>query len=142
MTIAAETHTWQYCQRIFFPFLKAHEEDSVASVREKLLLFPFEDFMQCLPEVWHLDRHLVPQYEAHYFTRQEHEIKIHFDQYLKVESEKDRLFLTDELQLDLRLARNSTKDVDITINWTDAARSIAAEIYRDDFNCFEYPFRE
>jgi hypothetical protein len=135
---SAKRHNWQYCQRLFFSTMQIRDENNTEKIREAFLKYSFADFMNYLPNVWRLDGHLAPQYEAHFLASSAGLIKLVFDSYLPVESENTSLFLTAELEIDLSLARNSTKSVTEKINWTPEARAIANKIYREDFVNLNY----
>jgi len=131
-------HEWQYSQRLFFPALCLDAAGSFEAVHDRLTRFPFDAFIEFLPQVILHDGHLVPQHHARDVIAQGRSYRLRFERNLKVEAPDDRAFMQRALGLDTTIVGNSTQDVSASISWSSAAQATVRDLYAQDFSIFGY----
>lgn len=126
-----QTDYWLRSQKIFFKPLEIKKSASIEKKYTALKNISFQEFIHFLPEVYMNNRHLHPQYKI--FKNLKVEKKF------KMESEKDKHFIEENLKLDLSKKANTTEKAKFDLQWNDAMYKIVNELYKDDFEYFNYP---
>ncbi|TGO03178.1 hypothetical protein PN36_11450 [Candidatus Thiomargarita nelsonii] len=141
-------HKWltydelQICQRLFCPYIQINPYSSPADIREKLLSVSFTQFINLLPQVYHLDDHLRPQTRLTMMFFHGIPIgSIKFERILKVESSDDMAYLQDELSIGLSKKYNNTDKILLPNPWSPALRAVVNNLYQADFEAFNYEMR-
>lgn len=135
---------WQLCQKIFFPQLGLDTSMPLSEISKRLLETSFSEFISMLPHTYKKDGHLHPQYWSIYMTifkKVNVKLPISFQKVYKMESEKDIGLLANIFDLNLGIKANSTKSMNISIEWTSKELEIVEKIYGDDFRKFNYKKR-
>ena len=117
-------------QRIFvrlmgYSFFSSHKEKF-----EALNQFTFEEFIRLLPKAYMKDRHLHPQKKI---LRNRRNV-----QTLKLESKENLQFMKNELGIDTTIRANKTDKDGFDLKWTREMLDIVNELYREDFEFFDY----
>jgi len=133
---------WQDSQKIFFPYLNIDDSMSSELIKEKLQKTTFNEMVALLPEVCMLDGHLQPQYlkTRIYFRRLRlnFTIPIKFKKVFKLESKSDLRELRDIFNINIESKVNETSSVKGELIWTKETIGIVDEIYKVDFDLFDY----
>ncbi len=109
----------------------------------KLRLLPFPEFIAALPELHHMDGHLLPQVNSlsgpvaflQPFWRK---MLVRTSRIVKLEKKEDMLFLQREFGVDINHHENNTRGVQEEINWDDNSKGVVRELYREDYKTFNY----
>ena len=131
----------QSCQRLFCPHIDLTPNDSPAEIRHKLLSVSFAQFINLLPQVYQRDAHLRPQTQLIMIFFRGMPIKLKFDRILKVELADDLAYLQDELSIDLSKRHNSTHKIQLPNPWDPSLLAVVNNLYRADFEAFNYEMR-
>ena len=125
-----KTSYWLRSQKIFFKPLGIKKSDSIEKKYTSLKKITFPEFIRFLPEVHMNNRHLHPQYII--FK------KLKVEKKFKMESKENRDFIETELKLDLSQKVNTTEKAKFDLQWTDEMYKIVNEVYKEDFDYFNY----
>lgn len=128
---------WQHCQVVFFAPLGLSGRESTAIIAERLRAVTFEHFVRLLPQVFRRDEHLWPQCWNVPFRIGALCVPAPLHRVLKMES--DRQVLAEELGLDLSIRANATTHASRERYFAPRSYAIAQEVYRGDFERFDYP---
>ncbi|GHC12854.1 sulfotransferase family 2 domain-containing protein [Cerasicoccus arenae] len=128
---------WQECHHVVFERLGVALDASDEAKTEALLAFSFKDFIQLLPEIYHLDSHFHPQHwlmQIHWKGRR-------FGQWPKCE-----ILFMEQLEtigqlpgLNLGKRINSTGHVQTDFEFDEESKAIVHQLYRKDFELGSYP---
>ena len=136
---------WQKCQKIFFPYLKIKLDFKDEYISEILQNVSFEEFINLLPEVYHLDPHLELQEKNLRLNLNYAKNSIKFtinlkpDLLVKIDNPDNSSFL-ENLKLDLSIKKNSTNNGKKSYYdyFNFSLYTVVNQIYQADFELFNY----
>ena len=133
-----DKRVWQFCQRLFFPALGVSERDEFDVIADAFRRATFADFIRALPTVYRRDGHLVPQasqWRLRLLPGMTWPARV--DEVIRIE-EMDPDDMARRFGIDVGVRRNKTRRSGDDEYFTPDLRTIAARLYADDFERFEY----
>jgi hypothetical protein len=129
--------TWQNCHSILYSSLGIGADAANEEISTRFLAFTFDDFIDMLPEIYHLDGHFKPQsWSNRLLIRGRNSIPWPFSKRIKVEDAKALLQIPG---IDFSVKTNTTGHLDRDFELTDRHRRIIYQLYRKDFELGGYP---
>jgi hypothetical protein len=130
----------QTVHRLFYPVWGITKEHTLEEIHQIIRAYSFESFINELPNVFNKDPHLYPQFWVEFLGFRTLNWRTKFTRILKMEKVEDIDFLSEKFELDLNKNINSTNDVATEIIWTTELKSIVKNIYKNDFDWYDYNF--